>query len=287
MKTRSDWRLVETGAGEAVHNMARDWALLQLRGEGRIPDTLRLYTWKRKTVSLGYSQDMTRELDISSCRKAGVDYVFRPTGGAMVLHDLDLTYSIVTGIREVDPAGWEKFSGRVSRALCGGLRKLGIDPVSVTGRETGGRRDRGACFSNITGHEITVNGLKIVGNARRWRKGAILQHGSISLRKSRLSVVDLMAGLTTRERESKRRELERQSTTVEEQAGGAVTYAELWPLILEGFRVEFRENFDRDDLREFELNLANEYIEHVTTGLIQRKRPETSRIQEKQPAQNR
>ena len=72
MKTENSWRLIETGAGEPVMNMAFDWALLQLRGEGRIPDTLRLYTWKKRTVSLGYSQDINKELDVSACRKAGL-----------------------------------------------------------------------------------------------------------------------------------------------------------------------------------------------------------------------
>ncbi len=266
--------------------MALDWALLQLRGEERIPDTLRLYWWGNRTVSLGYSQDLERELDVPRCLEAGVDVVFRPTGGAMVLHDGDLTYSVVAGIREADPAGRELFSVGVSRALCRGLKELGLEPVVMAGKGAAGRRDRGACFSMITGHEITVDGRKIAGNARRWKKGAILQHGSIPLRSTELSVVDLMAGLTPEQRISRREELERQSTTVEDETGRTVTYNEFWPLILDGFRAEFGGTFGEEDPGAIELDLADEYIELVTAGKVRRGRTGRSRVPDIRHATN-
>ena len=207
-------RVIYTGPGEAIQNMAIDWALLQLRGEGAIPDTLRFYTWRDRTVTLGYSQDISMELDLDKCREHNVDTVYRPTGGALVLHQFDLTYSIVAGMPGLSPSKWNDFSSRVVCALCRGLKGLGLDATCAKGREVRGRRNRGACFSSLAMNEITVNGRKIVGNAKRWKNGALLQHGSISVRRSPLTIVDLMAGLSSEEREQKKWELEEQSTNI-------------------------------------------------------------------------
>lgn len=260
------FRAIVDGPSDSVHNMAVDWALLQLRGENVTPDTLRFYSWRKPTVSVGYSQDISRELDLERCRKYDADVVFRATGGALVLHGYDLTYSVIVGIPEMEPSRWSDFSQRVGRALCGGLRAIGLEPSCVESGEVGGRRNRGACFSSPVGNEITVNGRKIIGNAKRWREGALLQHGSISLRNASLSIIDLMPDLTDGERESKRRKLEACSTTIEEESGKIMACEELQPIMLRAFEEEFDHTFERSNLGAHEESRINKFVDLVKRG---------------------
>ncbi len=261
-----DWSIIETGAGDAAWNMAVDWALLQLRGEGKIPDTLRFYTWNGDALSLGYSQDILRELDLERCRRRGVSTVFRPTGGALVLHHFDLTYSIVLGMPGLDPGAWADFSRLVARVLRRWLQGIGIEAAFVEGGMGGGRRNHGACFLGRGRHEITVLGRKIVGNARRWSGGALLQHGSIVIRRSPVSVVDLMAGMTEEEREETREELERKSTSLEEETGRVMEYEELWPSLLAEFERSFHARFKRRELMGVESSRARACMERAAMG---------------------
>ena len=55
---------------------------------------LRFYRWERPTVSLGYSQDIRKVVDVNYCRKQGIDIVRRMTGGKLVLHHKEVTYSL-------------------------------------------------------------------------------------------------------------------------------------------------------------------------------------------------
>ncbi len=260
------FRVIEDGPSDSVRNMAVDWALLHLRGEDVIPDTLRFYSWRKRTVSVGYSQDICRELDLKLCRKFDTDVVFRATGGALVLHGYDLTYSLIVGIPDLNPSKWSDFSHRVGRALCGGLREIGLEPACVESGEVGGRRNRGACFSSPVGNEITVNGRKIIGNAKRWKEGALLQHGSISLRNAELSIVDLMADLDDGERESKRKKLETCSTTIEKESGRIMTCDELRTIMLRAFEEEFGHSFEPGSLGANEESRTNDFVGLVRRG---------------------
>jgi lipoate-protein ligase A len=265
-----NWRVVETGAGDATWNMAIDWALLELRGEGAIPDTLRFYTWREKAVSLGYSQDIGRELDVLRCRRYGVKNVFRPTGGALVLHQFDLTYSLVVGMPRLNPSGWTDFGRRVGCALCRALWQLGVRSACEESEGVRGRRNRGACFASLAQHEITVDGRKIVGNAKRWRAGALLQHGSVSLRRASLSVVDLMAGLSTEKRISMKADLRARSTTLEDEVGHHLAYDDLWPIVFSGFRAEFGSIFETGELGAIEASRADRMLDRVISGPTRR-----------------
>jgi lipoate-protein ligase A len=247
--------------------MALDWALLDLRGRGDIGDTLRFYSWRDLTVSVGYSQDPTRELDPEICRRRGVSVAFRPTGGALLLHYLDFTYSIVIGLSRLDPVAQHEFSTRVTAAICRGLRKIGLDPRPVSGEEGWRRQNRGACFSSRARYDVVVGSRKIAGNARRRKGGSILQHGSVSLRRLPLTAVDLMPGMEPEERQWKAAELTSQSTTVEDEIGRRPKYTELWPLFLDAFREEFDVAFAHRDLQEHETHRASEFEERVRCGV--------------------
>src|ERR1700682_6085261 len=78
----------------AALNMAIDEALL----ENVTEPTIRFYHWDHPALSFGYFGKFTEVAAYST----GRDLVRRWTGGGIVFHGRDLTYSIV--IQAVDPA---------------------------------------------------------------------------------------------------------------------------------------------------------------------------------------
>src|SRR5215510_8965643 len=89
------WRFLQTGSADAARNMALDEAMLLLHDTGLTPPTLRVYSWDTPTLSLGYAQNAAQDVELAACQQYGVAIVRRPTGGRAVLHDQEVTYSVV------------------------------------------------------------------------------------------------------------------------------------------------------------------------------------------------
>lgn len=169
------WRLVETGAGPGAWNMAVDEAMLEAHRAGLVPPTLRIYRWRRPTLSLGYAQ-RAADFDPAMLAAAGVDLVRRPTGGRAVLHAGDLTYAVVaSGL----PGSVSASYRLIADALVHGLAGLGLAPAVVPGQARPGRS--AACFASATRADLAIDGRKVVGSAQLRRGGAVLQHGTIYL----------------------------------------------------------------------------------------------------------
>jgi lipoyl(octanoyl) transferase len=173
----------EPAPGE--ENMRRDLALLDACARGDIPGAVRLYGFAPACLSLGRMQPLD-DVDLEACARDGVDVVRRPSGGRAVLHDEEVTYSVVC--RSTDPV----FGGRVlescsriHQAIAAGLDVLG---VHATPREMPADLRRDAresaavadCFARPAAHELLDDrGRKLVGSAQARRAGALLQHGSV------------------------------------------------------------------------------------------------------------
>lgn len=155
--------------------MAVDRALLDAHEAGQAPATLRLYGWRAPTVSLGRFQ-RADDVDLAVCREYGVELCRRPTGGRGVLHDDEVTYSIVAGVRDGLPRG----VGASYRILCEWLvaafGELGID-AALTPRPRG-ERGAGACYLHATPADLSLGVAKLSGSAQVWSKDSCLQHGS-------------------------------------------------------------------------------------------------------------
>lgn len=171
----SVWRLILGGPAEGAWNMALDRALLDAHGAGEAPATLRLYGWNRPTVSLGRFQPL-EDVDRGACAEYGVDVCRRPTGGRGVLHDDEVTYSIVAGTAQGLPRG----TAASYRMLCTGLveayREVGIE-AELTPRERG-TGAAGACYLHATAADLSLGAAKLSGSAQVWSKESCLQHGS-------------------------------------------------------------------------------------------------------------
>lgn len=165
--------------------MAIDEALLRsFDPESSLP-VLRLYGWNPPTLSLGRFQKAVEVLDLGRCRDDGVAIVRRVTGGGVIYHADELTYSLVCAPGHIPPAPSIKDSFRVLTGfLLSFYRGLGLDPAYAADVAPEGTRlgERTAfCFAGKESFDILVNGSKIGGNAQRRLKGVIFQHGSIPL----------------------------------------------------------------------------------------------------------
>ena len=173
--------LLEPEPLPAAENMARDEYLFQLCHEKKC-GFLRLYSWEKPTFSIGVSQKAGRALNLEFIRGRACEYVRRLTGGKAVLHDVEITYAVVSSedlfFREHD---LHQSYMLISRVLVQAIRSLGVDATLSKGSAPELSRSHNPCFSFPTPHEIEVGGKKIVGSAQKRDKEALLQHGSIPL----------------------------------------------------------------------------------------------------------
>jgi lipoate-protein ligase A len=168
------WRLLLHPAASAADNMSIDEALLV---QARRP-VLRLYTWERPSVSLGYRQSPAAWLE--RCARAGVAVVRRVSGGGAVVHAGDLTYAVVAPLGTPGVPGDLRGSFEwIREALLAALRQAGLDARRGAPRSGADRLE--ICFAGATGFEVELAGRKLVGSAQRRTSRAFLQHGSIRL----------------------------------------------------------------------------------------------------------
>ncbi|HVJ48227.1 lipoate--protein ligase family protein [Desulfitobacterium sp.] len=179
MKT---WRYIPFSIHTGAENMALDEAImLNMPCETNPQPVLRFYGWKPATLSLGYAQSYAKEVVEEECVKAGVDVVRRPTGGRAVLHQYELTYSVVAPEEDDQVNGTiiESYL-KISQALLKGFQALGISAEMVAHSGVG-KESSAACFDAPSWYELVVDGMKLVGSAQVRKDGMLLQHGSIPL----------------------------------------------------------------------------------------------------------
>lgn len=178
------WRLINSGFQAGAMNMAIDEALLHAVAQGHSLPVLRFYRWSPATVSLGYGQSVSTDLDLEVCRRAGLDVVRRSTGGRAVLHDHEVTYAVIAPVDSGCFAGSVLDSYRViSEVLQQALARVGISAQLVPGKSRGGQQNamKAVCFSAPSQYELVVEGRKVAGSAQKRHGQAFLQHGSIPI----------------------------------------------------------------------------------------------------------
>ncbi|WP_232699620.1 lipoate--protein ligase family protein [Brevibacillus daliensis] len=220
------WRFIHTPPMPPEMNMAIDEAILAAHSKGQVPPTVRFYTWQPATLSIGYFQKMEKEIDVEAVKKKGIGLVRRATGGRAVLHDAELTYSvIVSEDHPLMPKTVTEAYKVISMGLLHGFQKLGLaaEMVSLASEEEKAKYSSpgsSACFDSPSWYELVVEGKKVAGSAQTRQKGVILQHGSILLDMD----VDLLFSLL---RFPSERVMERMKSSF---IGKAVTINEISPV---------------------------------------------------------
>jgi lipoate-protein ligase A len=169
------WRLLLDGRCPAAWNMAVDRAIQIARDQGRVPPTLRLYGWQNPTVTLGKFQD-AGTVDLARCHALGVDVVRRFTGGRGVLHDDEVTDSVIASTEDGIPRGTTASYRTLSAALAATYRALEIG-ADLVPREAG-VKGSAACYLHSTSADLSLEGRKLSGSAQVWLHDTVLQHGS-------------------------------------------------------------------------------------------------------------
>lgn len=171
------WRLIKDGRLSGDHNMAADEALVRALDEGSASSpVVRLYGWAEPTISVGYLQDS------SAFISSGLPMVRRITGGRAVLHDAEVTYSVIAANdTPLFSGGILETYSVISRCIIAALKRAGVDADIYRGTQQGLHKND-ACFLAPSRYEVLAGGRKLVGSSQRRFKRAFLQHGSILFR---------------------------------------------------------------------------------------------------------
>jgi len=175
-------RLLRHDPGSGAWNMAVDEMLLE-RAQEQATACLRFYSWCAPTLSLGYFQSYSDRQDHPPSLACSA--VRRLTGGGAILHDAELTYSIVLPGTHPLAANRDRLYRAIHSSLIEALAHLGItarlcgvaDRIEAAGEPF-------LCFQRRALGDVLIGRTKICGSAQRRRNGAVLQHGSLLWRTS-------------------------------------------------------------------------------------------------------
>jgi lipoyl(octanoyl) transferase len=184
---KETWRFIDSGNCSPSYNMALDEPLMEWHSEGKIPPTIRFYGWDPATLSIGYFQKVEKEINLDAVKEHGLGFVRRPTGGRGVLHEHELTYSVIVSEEHPEmPKTVTEAYRVISEGILKGFQGLGLEAyfaVPKTAEEREGLKNprSAVCFDAPSWYELVVEGRKVAGSAQTRQKGVILQHGSILL----------------------------------------------------------------------------------------------------------
>jgi lipoate-protein ligase A len=222
--------------------MAIDRAILVAHSEGKVPPTVRFYTWAPPAISIGYFQSLSEEIDIDACEKLGVDYVRRITGGGAVFHEKELTYSIVIAeSHPLIPKNILDSYGRICGALIRGLQQLGIHST----------------YAPI--NDIEVDGKKISGNAQTRKMNTVLQHGTILLDVDVETMFSLLKVPNEKIKDKMITDVKQRVTSVRHVLGTQVDFDQVAAAMKQGFEEEFHVNLVEGSLTDEEQRLAKHF----------------------------
>ena len=167
-----NWFLFNSGKGEATFNMALDEVLLENAAQTGA-SVLRLYGWTELAATFGYFQKYTEVAAATKLRPL----IRRPTGGGVVPHDADWTYSFVV------PPGheWHSVSAEESYRRIHDWLRLAFAELKIETELAPCCKKSlpGQCFAGHEKSDLLWRGNKIAGAAQRRNKLGLLIQGSV------------------------------------------------------------------------------------------------------------
>jgi lipoate-protein ligase A len=168
----TSWHCLESGPGDSAFNMALDEALLEASVRLAHP-VLRFYGWTEPAASFGYFQKYILVEQLTPLRPL----VRRPTGGGIVPHEADWTYSLVFPPNHE----WYLLSARESYCRVHAWIQQAFEQLDLatTLAPESLKAQPGQCFVGHEQCDLLWRGRKIAGAAQRRRKDGLLIQGSI------------------------------------------------------------------------------------------------------------
>lgn len=192
-ETNNNWRLLFTPDVDPYMNMAIDEVLTRKCIDSEDSTAaIRFYTWKEASCSIGYFQKIENVLKSPNDKRVPV--VRRPTGGGIVYHGNDITFSIVK--RRMQPGRQENitsFYKLIGESLLRGLERLGFTCTSYHPEDESHRSDKerkplngslshqSYCSETPAKYDIMIDGSKVAGYAARKSQGAVLCQGYLDV----------------------------------------------------------------------------------------------------------
>lgn len=173
----NSWFFLNSGKCDAAFNMALDEALLEAMPRLGRP-VLRFYDWTEPAATFGYFQKYADVERATLLRPL----IRRPTGGGIVPHDADWTYSFAF------PPGHEWHSlkaeesyRRVHEWIQSAFAKLNVTTEIAPTRHPSlaTRHSPKGCFVGYEKFDVLWHGKKIAGAAQRRNKLGLLIQGSV------------------------------------------------------------------------------------------------------------
>ncbi len=175
--------------------MRRDQELLEDQRDPAAVPVVRFFRWAAPTVSFGRLQPRVGAEALAKAAGTG-SAVQRPTGGGMVLHDRDLSFSIawrrdLAGFPPCVKEVYRSFHGVVSDLL----RARGMD-VAIHQPPTGPPAPPGVCFKEPADQDLLWRGEKVLGGALRVTRWGRLYQGDVRTDVLGLDADDLVQAIT-------------------------------------------------------------------------------------------
>lgn len=211
---------------------------------------LRIYFWKNPTFSYGVSQKYEKAINLEFIRNnKNLSYVRRITGGKTVLHNDEITYSVISS-EDIFYKNNDLYKSYklISDVLVKALNNVGIEAYLSKGSKPILSKSNNPCFSFPTPNEIEVNDKKIVGSAQKRDKYALLQHGSIPF--------SMDYNLYANGANSRPSIISRSMTTIKEIKD--ISKQELSMLIIDEFRKFIKTDFKNYEFDNKDLSEINE-----------------------------
>jgi lipoyl(octanoyl) transferase len=168
----NSWLLINSGKCGTAFNMALDEALLEAVARLGQP-ILRFYGWTEPAATFGYFQNFSEVERATHLRPL----IRRPTGGGIVPHDADWTYSAVF------PPGheWHLLKAEESYRRIHDWLRLAFAEMNVETELAPGCKKSlpGQCFAGHEKFDLLWRGQKIAGAAQRRNKSGLLIQGSV------------------------------------------------------------------------------------------------------------
>ncbi|WP_107725290.1 lipoate--protein ligase family protein [Desmospora activa] len=258
------WRCIHTGMSDSAWNMAVDEAILIAHSEGVVPPTVRFYGWNPPTLSIGYFQRARREVALERVAARGLGFVRRATGGRAVLHDQEVTYSVIVSESYPGmPTSVTESYRVISAGLLEGFRELKMqaEMVPLESEEEKVKyasMGSAACFDSPSNYELVVEGRKVAGSAQTRQKGVILQHGSILLDLDVDLLFDVLQFPSDRVRERMKRGFLQKAVAINQLRPDPVTYEKAVDAFTTGFAKGMNIQLIPGELSARELDLAHQ-----------------------------
>lgn len=167
-----NWWLLNSGPCPAALNMALDETLLEAMPRLQVP-VLRFYSWTQPAATFGYFQKFIEVEQLTQLRPL----IRRPTGGGIVPHDADWTYSATF------PVGheWHALKAEASYRRIHEWLQLAFAELKIETELAPCCKKSlpGQCFVGHEKFDLLWQGKKIAGAAQRRNKFGLLIQGSV------------------------------------------------------------------------------------------------------------